>query len=199
MTAQSSGCNVYKASGVDRLVLELCNGALFRVTSRNFLPPNIWNVLNSFQGAVSGEQQREWRFPLASYRDVLAQLRTHTAFRECQVDALPEWLLVAVRDAENAKDRRKTQEHHEQLNRYLANLPLQMKRERPIMEFQKEGILFGLSRGGRCLLGDEMGLGKTLQALAIIANYVSDLPALVIAPSALRMVWRDQALAWPST
>jgi SNF2 family DNA or RNA helicase len=159
----------------------------------------MWHVLNSLHGAVSSEQQREWRFPLALYGEILGQLRTHTAFKECQVDALPQWLLEAVRTSENAKDRKKTQEHHEQLTRYLANLPLQMRQERPVMEFQKEGILFGLSRGGRCLLGDEMGLGKTLQALAIIASYASDLPALVIAPSALRMVWRDQALAWPST
>ena len=41
------------------------------------------------------------------------------------------------------------------------------------MEFQKQGILFGLARGGRCLLGDEMGLGKTLQALAPRKGFAS--------------------------
>jgi SWI/SNF-related matrix-associated actin-dependent regulator 1 of chromatin subfamily A len=29
--------------------------------------------------------------------------------------------------------------------------------------FQREGVKYGLKRGGRVLLGDEMGLGKTVQ------------------------------------
>eukprot|EP00434_Breviolum_minutum_P024181 symbB.v1.2.021347.t1/scaffold1839.1/size99268/3 len=66
------------------------------------------------------------------------------------------------------------------------------------MEFQKEGIHFGLSHSGRILLADEMGLGKTLQALVIMDHFHSDWPLLVVAPSALRMVWRDQALQWLS-
>ena len=36
-----------------------------------------------------------------------------------------------------------------------------------LMEFQREGVLFGLARNGRVLIGDEMGLGKTVQAIAI--------------------------------
>jgi SWI/SNF-related matrix-associated actin-dependent regulator 1 of chromatin subfamily A len=29
-----------------------------------------------------------------------------------------------------------------------------------LLDFQKDGIVFGVSRGGRCLLGDDMGLGE---------------------------------------
>ena len=36
-----------------------------------------------------------------------------------------------------------------------------------LMEFQREGVLFGIARNGRVLIGDEMGLGKTVQAIAI--------------------------------
>eukprot|EP00798_Chlamydomonas_sp_ICE-L_P011737 gene11737-5178_t len=39
-----------------------------------------------------------------------------------------------------------------------------------MMPFQREGVQFGLSKGGRVLLGDEMGLGKTVQACALL-NY----------------------------
>ena len=35
--------------------------------------------------------------------------------------------------------------------------------ENSLLPFQKEGILFGLQRHGRCLIADEMGVGKTLQ------------------------------------
>ena len=48
------------------------------------------------------------------------------------------------------------------------------------MEFQKEDIKFGLSRGGRCLLADEMGLGKTMQALAVAAQYKTELQMIVV-------------------
>jgi len=64
------------------------------------------------------------------------------------------------------------------------------------MPFQREGVEFGLARGGRCLLADEMGLGKTLQALTIAAQYPEEWPVLVVAPATLRLAWREQALQW---
>jgi len=57
-------------------------------------------------------------------------------------------------------------------------------------------VEFGLQRGGRVLLGDEMGLGKTLQALLLAAQYEAEWPLLVVAPSSLRFVWREQAAQW---
>ena len=32
-----------------------------------------------------------------------------------------------------------------------------------LLPFQKDGVKFGLQRGGRCLIADEMGVGKTIQ------------------------------------
>ncbi|CAE7933874.1 Zranb3 [Symbiodinium sp. KB8] len=60
----------------------------------------------------------------------------------------------------------------------------------------QESVEFGLQRGGRVLLGDEMGLGKTLQALLLAAQYEAEWPLLVVAPSSLRFVWREQAAQW---
>ena len=54
------------------------------------------------------------------------------------------------------------------------------------MEFQRAGVRFGLSRGGRILIGDEMGLGKTVQAVALLAAYRDKWPALIITPASLR-------------
>ena len=31
-----------------------------------------------------------------------------------------------------------------------------------LYKFQREGVEFGISKKGRCLIGDEMGVGKTI-------------------------------------
>lgn len=41
-----------------------------------------------------------------------------------------------------------------------------------------------------------MGLGKTIQAIAIAKVYEHDWPLLVISPSSLRLVWRDELMKW---
>jgi SNF2 family DNA or RNA helicase len=34
-----------------------------------------------------------------------------------------------------------------------------------LMPFQRDGVAFVVSHGGRCLIADDMGLGKSLQAM----------------------------------
>ena len=65
-----------------------------------------------------------------------------------------------------------------------------------LYDFQKEGIKFGLERKGRILLADEMGVGKTVQALGISLLFKEDWPILIICPSSLKFVWRDEILKW---
>lgn len=40
-----------------------------------------------------------------------------------------------------------------------------------LLPFQREGVRFGLRRGGRVLIADEMGVGKTVQAVALASCY----------------------------
>ena len=61
---------------------------------------------------------------------------------------------------------------------------------------QTEGVQRGLARGGRLLLADEPGLGKTVQALALLAAFRDEWPALIICPKALRDMWADKAHEW---
>ena len=75
-----------------------------------------------------------------------------------------------------------------------TDLPASIKDN--LYDFQKKGIEFGISRFGRVLLGDEMGVGKTIQALSIAYMYKKDWPLLIIAPSSLRHVWRDEIQKW---
>ncbi|KAK9844573.1 hypothetical protein WJX74_004176 [Apatococcus lobatus] len=65
-----------------------------------------------------------------------------------------------------------------------------------LMPFQRAGVQFALQRGGRVLIGDEMGLGKTVQAVALLACYRADWPALIITPSSLREQWADALHSW---
>ena len=65
-----------------------------------------------------------------------------------------------------------------------------------LMGFQREGVVYALRHGGRCLIADEMGLGKTLQAICVALCYRGAWPALVICPSSLVESWRRELLHW---
>ena len=65
--------------------------------------------------------------------------------------------------------------------------------QQKLLPFQRDGIEYAVSRGGRCLVGDEMGLGKTIQAIALL-SYYQEWPALVIVPSNLKFMWYQTVL-----
>lgn len=76
-----------------------------------------------------------------------------------------------------------------------ASLPPHL--ESALLPFQREGVRFGLERGGRCLIADEMGVGKTVQAIALAACYRCDSwPLLVVCPASLRLVWAEELEKW---
>ncbi|XP_072436174.1 SWI/SNF-related matrix-associated actin-dependent regulator of chromatin subfamily A-like protein 1 isoform X3 [Chiloscyllium punctatum] len=65
-----------------------------------------------------------------------------------------------------------------------------------LMPFQRDGVNFAVSRGGRLLLADDMGLGKTLQAICIATVYRNEWPVLVITPSSVRFTWAQAFSQW---
>ncbi|TEB17678.1 hypothetical protein C9890_0496, partial [Perkinsus sp. BL_2016] len=65
-----------------------------------------------------------------------------------------------------------------------------------VLPYQLEGAQFGLRRQGRFLIADEMGLGKTLQAIMVAYQYSSEWPLLVVCPSSIRFVWKEQLSRW---
>lgn len=64
---------------------------------------------------------------------------------------------------------------------------------RQLMPFQRQGLEFLHTKGGRALIADEMGLGKTIQALAFIHSRPDLRPALVICPASLKLNWEREA------
>eukprot|EP00850_Spirogloea_muscicola_P005681 SM000026S08930 [mRNA] locus=s26:539501:546330:- [translate_table: standard] len=65
-----------------------------------------------------------------------------------------------------------------------------------LMPFQREGVLFGLRRGGRCLIADDMGVGKTIQAIALASCFRDLGPLLVVCPASMRLAWAEEIERW---
>ncbi|XP_053677789.1 SWI/SNF-related matrix-associated actin-dependent regulator of chromatin subfamily A-like protein 1 [Anopheles nili] len=61
-----------------------------------------------------------------------------------------------------------------------------------LLDFQKEGVAFGIDKGGRVLIADEMGLGKTYQAIAMADFYQQDWPLLICTTASTRDSWGDK-------
>ncbi len=83
--------------------------------------------------------------------------------------------------------------------RYLTDLKSVGKADLAdqILPFQLEGLAYGVGKEGRCLIADEMGLGKSLQALMIAYEYsTTDWPLLIVCPSSIRFVWKQQISKW---
>ena len=132
-------------------------------------------------GAAWVPDARAWRVPLARLPDAQSAL---VGLGRIAVDPAPDVALRILRSAAAVPD---------DTDRYSAIPP---RLEAALMPFQRDGVKFALSRGGRTLIGDEMGLGKTVQALAVAAAYRSEWPALIIAPSSLREAWADALAEW---
>lgn len=62
--------------------------------------------------------------------------------------------------------------------------------------YQATGVTFIDIRNGKALIADEMGLGKTIQALAWLQLHPEIRPAVLIAPSTLKLNWAREAHNW---
>ena len=137
-------------------------------------------------GGAWVQAARAWRLPASRAGEAAHALAAATASVgvRCQIEALPDLALRLLAAAGVAPD-----DSH-----LYASLPPRL--EAALMPFQREGVRFGLRRGGRALIGDEMGLGKTVQAIALMAAYRPEWPALIVCPSSLREAWAAALGEW---
>jgi hypothetical protein len=143
-----------------------------------YVQPHIWQAIKSLgccydPGSTSGSQS--FVFPRSKY-DTVAECLTRIG----NVERIPDWVLRLATGAASVK----------------GDCPMEERLPDGLYPYQREGVSFGLARGGRCLIGDEMGLGKSLQALALAAQYAEEWPVLVLCPSSLRWVWKEQITEW---
>ncbi|KIZ01977.1 hypothetical protein MNEG_5987 [Monoraphidium neglectum] len=137
-----------------------------------------------------------WSFPMERLREVEAAMKGMQGLA-LNVDPLPQVVHKVLTTAARQPD---DSARYDRLQEVVLG-PDETLDDR-MMPFQREGVKFGLARGGRVLVGDEMGLGKTVQACALLWCYRDEWPALIVAPSSLRRageggpVGESEALTW---
>eukprot|EP00930_Biecheleria_cincta_P030946 TRINITY_DN21448_c0_g1_i1.p1 TRINITY_DN21448_c0_g1~~TRINITY_DN21448_c0_g1_i1.p1 ORF type:complete len:1195 (+),score=215.21 TRINITY_DN21448_c0_g1_i1:91-3675(+) len=181
---------------------ELIGPDTFRIGFRVFVPrmtvrPFVHEISSRFPEATvdgwdapdsdSSRVPSGWRLPRSSYHMVCSWAEEAAAAwpdlaRSAQI-GMPDWLLDAWPSAASRSTA------PEESPKFLSQC-------NSLFEYQKEGIREGVRRGGRILIGDEMGLGKTVQAIGIAAQWQEEWPVLVVCPSSLRGVWRNQLKQW---
>lgn len=185
-----------KYAGV-QVKLELCpkpyTGLIF-VAKCTWWPPKLLEEVSGWDTAHNRGVDGEVAFSTAHYKAVLSRLQALNS-DGLEISALPDWVCQVAgfeRCGGAPVGGCPMPEAQEKVDRFLQTLP----EAAAVLPYQKESLVFGLHRAGRVLLGDEMGLGKTLQALLLAAQFKDEWPLLVVAPSSLRFVWRDQAAQW---
>lgn len=184
-----------------KVTLELMAGAfchiIFLVRSSPRMPPDLLKELLSWPAACRRDDGVS--FPTKDFNCVCQQLKELAAKSYLELDLLPDWVCKVAgfgREEVAPACGFPLPEAERRVTQFLDTLPQDLRERSPVLPYQLQGIAFGLHRGGRVLFGDEMGLGKTLQALLLAAQFQQEWPVLVIAPSSLRFVWRDQAAQW---
>ena len=183
-----------------------------------FMPPQIINILKQFNISYN-PQAKAYQLPFNIYPKLYKEL--DKLLQDSEYKELPEFKtidlspipLLPLEVASKAKElttikyretiikspNKKTTkditlDFSKDIIKSIDSLP--PKFLQCLYEFQKEGIKFGLQRKGRILLADEMGVGKTVQAIGIALLYKEEWPVLIICPSSLKFVWRDEILKW---
>ncbi|XP_065215119.1 SWI/SNF-related matrix-associated actin-dependent regulator of chromatin subfamily A-like protein 1 [Planococcus citri] len=124
-----------------------------------------------------------WSFPLTEYNKVKTTLQS---IKEILVIVIPLPNLVLKTFATASKQKA----DYKSID--LSNIDKALLDN--LFPFQKEGVQFGVSKNGRCIIADDMGLGKTIQAIGIAHYYYHDWPLLVVCPSSMRYQWEQEIM-----
>ncbi|XP_036609529.1 SWI/SNF-related matrix-associated actin-dependent regulator of chromatin subfamily A-like protein 1 [Trichosurus vulpecula] len=130
---------------------------------------------------------RNWNFHLEDHKRLMEEIRKLPGV---QLEPLPKVVLQAFATHLEKKSLRPDEVPEADLSTVDSKLVS------GLMPFQRTGVNFAVSRGGRLLLADDMGLGKTIQAICIAAYYRNEWPLLVVAPSSVRFTWEQAFHRW---
>ncbi|XP_069705432.1 SWI/SNF-related matrix-associated actin-dependent regulator of chromatin subfamily A-like protein 1 isoform X2 [Periplaneta americana] len=142
------------------------------------------DIFKSINSKSYDPKEKTWNFALEDYDTLMKKLKDLQG--AVSIGAFPANILKIFRDAP-CKQQCFDNMDLSRIDQTLLDA---------LMPFQREGICYGVSRNGRCLLADDMGLGKTIQALGIAHYYINDWPLLIVAPSSVRYLWADAIITW---
>ncbi|XP_018300731.1 SWI/SNF-related matrix-associated actin-dependent regulator of chromatin subfamily A-like protein 1 [Mycetomoellerius zeteki] len=139
--------------------------------------PEIIDIFKTVPSRIYDPKSRIWNFHLNDYNGLLKTLSSNHC--NLSITKIPEAVLRIFK--KNLKSDTQLPEHDlSKIDETLTNA---------LMPFQREGICYGISKNGRCIIADDMGLGKTIQALGIAHYYKESWPLLIVTPSSVRYQW----------
>ena len=145
---------------------------------------DIINLMKQMPSKSYDPTSKKWNFDLSDYQEFL---RMATKCEGVIINPLPQYVVNLI-----SKRNGPSMSEDEEID--LSTLGDNLLNS--LMPFQREGILFGIRHNGRVLIADDMGLGKTIQAISLAAFYVSEWPLLIVVPSSVKYVWREQLCRW---
>ncbi|KAL0104812.1 hypothetical protein PUN28_016447 [Cardiocondyla obscurior] len=150
----------------------------FALETSSFVPAII-EIFKSIPSRIYDAKSRIWNFHINDYNNLIQKLVSN----ECALTLtkIPESVLQIFKKNLNSSKQIPEQDLSK-VDKKLTDI---------IMPFQRDGINYGILKGGRCMIADDMGLGKTIQALGIAHYFKENWPLLIVAPSSVKFQWTE--------
>uniref|UniRef100_A0AAY4C6R0 SWI/SNF-related matrix-associated actin-dependent regulator of chromatin subfamily A-like protein 1 n=1 Tax=Denticeps clupeoides TaxID=299321 RepID=A0AAY4C6R0_9TELE len=148
---------------------------------------DVIGIFKQMPSKIYDMKTRKWSFLLEDYEKLMEAL---SVIPSVEVEPLPRAVVQTFSSQFEKSQSRSPQIPEADLSSVDSSLTCSL------MPFQRDGVNFAVSRGGRLLLADDMGLGKTVQAICIAAYYRKEWPLLVVAPSSVRFTWAEAFRRW---
>ncbi|KAK2584538.1 hypothetical protein KPH14_006907 [Odynerus spinipes] len=168
-----------KFFGINSIVTAKCymiTNERFAVEMSSYVPAVI-ELFKTINSKIYDINTKIWNFHLKDYDNLMGKLLKSNI---CLIQ-IPRSLLQIFQKNLNTSNEIP----------FIDLSPIDPTLRNMLMPFQQEGICYGISKNGRCIIADDMGLGKTIQALGIAHYFKDDWPLLIVAPSSVRYQWSE--------
>lgn len=161
-------------------------GKCYMISSERFaveissFEPTVINIFKTLPSRSYDVKTRIWDFHIDDYNSLIQKLKNHES--NISVTGIPQTILQIFKKRLKSEQENILEQDLSKIDRTLIS---------SLMPFQQEGVCFGISKGGRCMIADDMGLGKTIQALGIAHYFQESWPLLIVVPSSVRYQWSE--------
>ncbi|XP_077274708.1 SWI/SNF-related matrix-associated actin-dependent regulator of chromatin subfamily A-like protein 1 [Temnothorax americanus] len=142
--------------------------------------PEIVEIFKTVPSRAYDLKTRIWNFHLNDYDGLLQKLTSNNC--NVTVARIPEAVFQIFKRNLKSDNRVKSEQDLSKIDEKLMDT---------LMPFQRDGICYGISKNGRCMIADDMGLGKTIQALGIAHYFKDSWPLLIVSPSSVKFQWSE--------